>query len=68
MSKRPHTEDDSRPPKRPKPEPPHQAVEEIHFARQLQELLTFRQDGIQQLRAGIASFKAFLESICYHKD
>ena len=70
MSKRSHNHDDSRPPKRPKydqPNPP-QAPEEIHFARQLQELLSFRQDGIHQLRAGIASFKAFLESILYHKN
>ncbi|KAK5165293.1 uncharacterized protein LTR77_009391 [Saxophila tyrrhenica] len=69
MSKRGRTDDDSRPPKRPKPDHVLQAVvEEIHFARQLQELLTFRQDGIQQLRGGIASFKAFLESVCYHRD
>ena len=69
MSKRDRTEEgDERPPKRPRQE--HQApkVEEIHFARQLQDYLVFRQDGIQQLRNGIASFKAFLESILYHKD
>ncbi|EME41027.1 hypothetical protein DOTSEDRAFT_110593, partial [Dothistroma septosporum NZE10] len=41
---------------------------EITFARQLQDFLVFRQDGIQQLRNGIASFKLFLESILYHKE
>ena len=46
------------------PPPP----EEIHYARQLQDLLTFSQDGLQQLRHGIASFKAFLESILYRKN
>lgn len=71
MSKRQREQEDTaRPPKRPKPD--HQSqrapIEEIHFARQLQQLLNFRQDGIQQLRNGIASFKAFLESILYHKD
>ena len=44
------------------------AIEEIHFARQLQQLLSFRQDSLQQLRSGLASFKAFLEGISYHKD
>ena len=71
MSKRSRDPDDaSRPPKRPKQEHSNQprAVQEIHFARQLQQLLAFRQDGIHQLRNGIASFKAFLESILYHKD
>lgn len=71
MSKRPHKDDTSasRPPKRPRPEPADKpAVEEIHFARQLQDLLVFRQDGLPQLRNGVASFKAFLESILYHKD
>ncbi|KAK4494506.1 hypothetical protein PRZ48_014804 [Zasmidium cellare] len=69
MSKRDRPEDgDDRPPKRPRQE--HQApkIEEIQFARQLQDLLVFRQDGIQQLRNGIASFKAFLESILYHRE
>ena len=70
MSKRPRNDDDtSRPPKRPRPE--HSTapiVEEIHFARQLQDSLAFRQDGLQNLRNGIASFKAFLESILYHKS
>ena len=71
MSKRSRAEDDTeRPPKRSKPDASHRppAVEDVHFARQLQDLLTFRQDGIQQLRNGIASFKAFLESILYHRD
>ena len=44
------------------------APEEIHFARQLQDHLSFQQDGVQQLRHGIASFKPFLESILYHKN
>lgn len=67
MSKRARADDDgSRPPKRAKPE--QQQVEEIHYARQLQQLLTFRQDGLQQLRHAIASFKAFLESVLYHRD
>lgn len=63
-------EDFQRPPKRAKPDQHHQppAIEEIQFARQLQQLLTFRQDGLQQLRNGLASFKAFLESVLYHKD
>lgn len=43
-------------------------IEEIRFARDLQHFLSFRQDNIQQLRHGIASFKAFLESVLYHKD
>ena len=71
MSKRVRDKEEAYPiPKRPKTDQHRQApvAEEIHFARQLQQLLTFRQDGIQQLRNGIASFKAFLESILYHKD
>ncbi|KAK5135280.1 hypothetical protein LTR08_005383 [Meristemomyces frigidus] len=71
MSKRQYEQEgDDRPPKRPRPDFNYQkaAVEDIQFARQLQQLLTFRQDGIQQLRNGIASFKAFLESILYHRD
>ncbi|KAK4540496.1 hypothetical protein LTR36_009134 [Oleoguttula mirabilis] len=72
MSKRSYEQDgDDRPPKRARPEHTNYqkaAIEEIQFARQLQQLLTFRQDGIQQLRNGIASFKAFLESILYHRD
>ena len=58
----------SRPPKRSKPNGQPPVLEDIHFARQLQDLLSFRQDGIQQLRNGIASFKAFLENILYHKN
>jgi nucleolar pre-ribosomal-associated protein 1 len=57
-----------RPPKRQRAEPAAPVVEEIVFARQLQELLIFSQDGTQALRNGIASFKAFLENILYHKD
>jgi nucleolar pre-ribosomal-associated protein 1 len=70
MAKRSHeVEDTDRPPKRPKPDhQPAQPAEEIHFARQLSDLLVFRQDGIQQLRHGITSFKAFLESILYHHE
>ena len=66
MSKRLRDGDsESRPPKRPRPE--QTPVEEISWARQVQQLLTFTQD-IQQFRNGLASFKAFLESILYHKD
>lgn len=69
MSKRNRdVEDTSRPPKRSKPTQAPAQIDEIHFARQLQQSLVFRQDGIQQLRNGIASFKAFLESILYHKE
>ncbi|EMC91675.1 hypothetical protein BAUCODRAFT_152069 [Baudoinia panamericana UAMH 10762] len=71
MAKRPHEDSEgARPPKRVKPEQTQRApvVEEVQFARQLQEFLAFRQDGVQQLRNGIASFKAFLESILYHKN
>ncbi len=71
MSKRPLDHDDFRPPKRQKPtnappKPPQ--PEEVHTARQLQTLLAFNQDAIPELRIGIASFKAFLESILYYKD
>ncbi|KAF7193904.1 hypothetical protein HII31_04794 [Pseudocercospora fuligena] len=69
MSKREWEEEgDDRPPKRVRAEHQVPAVEEIHYARQLQQFLTFRQDGIQQLRNGIASFKNFLETILYHRD
>nr|POE71936.1 nucleolar pre-ribosomal-associated protein 1 [Quercus suber] len=74
MSKRNNEDEDtSRPPKRSKAErsenfyqPP--TVQQIDYARQLQDLLVFRQDGIQELRNGVASFKALLESILYHRD
>lgn len=67
--KRAHiSEEGDRPPKRPRAEQQPPVIEEINFARQLQQALTFSQDGTQQLRNGIASFKAFLESILYHKD
>ncbi|KAF2488089.1 ribosome 60S biogenesis N-terminal-domain-containing protein [Neohortaea acidophila] len=62
---------DDRPPKRPKPEHRNEdrsQLEDIHSARQLQQLLTFRQDGIQQLRHGIACFKAFLDKILYQDN
>ena len=71
MSKRSRNEEEpSRPSKRPKSHAsqPSSKIEEIQFARQLQQLLAFRQDAIQQLRNGIASFKAFLEGILYHPD
>lgn len=72
MSKRAVEADDYKPPKRQKPDQqprqPPKAPEEIHFARQLQTALAFRQDGIQELRNGIASFKALLESVLYHKN
>lgn len=69
MSKRHRPEEgDERPPKRPRQDHQPPKIEEIHFARQLQDLLVFRQDGIPQLRNGIASFKAFLESVLYHKE
>ncbi|KAK3678177.1 hypothetical protein LTR78_002273 [Recurvomyces mirabilis] len=69
MSKRAREEQDTtRPPKRSKPDYQPPAVEEIHYARQLQQFLVFRQDGIHQLRNGIASFKAFLETILYRKE
>lgn len=60
--------DHDRPPKRSRADHQPPAVEEIHYARQLQQFLIFRQDGIQQLRNGIASFKNFLEIILYHRD
>ncbi|EME78345.1 uncharacterized protein MYCFIDRAFT_208945 [Pseudocercospora fijiensis CIRAD86] len=59
---------DDRPPKRVRAERQAPIVEEIHYARQLQQFLSFRQDGIPQLRNGIASFKNFLEAILYHRD
>lgn len=48
--------------------PRHAPTEEIEFARQLTQLLSFRQDGLPQLLHGIRSFKAFLESILYRKN
>lgn len=68
MSKREAVEESDRPPKRARAEYHAPAIEEIHFAGQLQDFLIFRQDGINQLRNGIASFKAFLESILYHRE
>jgi len=70
MSKRQWEEEgDARPPKRARPEyAQQQPVEDIQLARQLQQLLTFRQDGIPQLQNGIRSFKAFLESVLYHRE
>jgi nucleolar pre-ribosomal-associated protein 1 len=69
MSKRERpVEEDDRPPKRPRQEFQPPQIEEIHFARQLQQFLTFRQDGLHQLRNGIASFKNFLEIILYHRE
>lgn len=70
MSEKRHRveEESDQPRKRAKPQSQPPVIEEINFARQLQQLLTFRQDGIQQLKDGIASFKKFLESLLYHKD
>ncbi|SMR58517.1 unnamed protein product [Zymoseptoria tritici ST99CH_1E4] len=71
MSKRerqPLEEGTDRPPKRARPDFQPPAIEEIHFARQLQDTLVFRQDGLHQLRNGLASFKNFLESILYHRE
>lgn len=69
MSKRDRPEDErERPPKRPRHDVQRPHVDEVHYARQLQDFLVFRQDGIQQLRNGIASFKTFLESVLYHKE
>ena len=70
MSKRDaEYENTDRPPKRFRREdvaaPP---VEDIQFARQLQELLSFRQDGLQSLRHGMLSFKKFLEDVLYHRE
>ena len=68
MAKRLRDQEESQAPlKKAKPNS-YPAPEEIHFARQLQDLLAFRQDGVQQLKHGIASFKVLLESILYHKD
>ena len=70
MSKRERQEEDGdRPPKRARAEHQPAQVFEVEYARDLQRYLVFRQDGEQQqLLNGIASFKAFLESILYHKD
>lgn len=69
MSKRERLpEDGERTPKRHRIDTQPPQAEEIHFARQLQDVLVFRQDGIQQLRNGIASFKAFLETVLYHRE
>ncbi|KAK4964029.1 hypothetical protein LTR28_004137 [Elasticomyces elasticus] len=42
--------------------------EDIHNARQLQQLLAFQQNDISRIRFGVQSFKAFLESILYPDD
>ena len=70
MSKRSRNGETAKPRKRFKADDSHEGhvVEEVHFARQLQDLLSFQQDGIERLRNGIASFKAFLERILYHKQ
>lgn len=59
-----------RPSKRPKHDPGSKPppVEEIQFPRQLKQLLAFQQDGIPQLRHGIASFKSFLDTILYQEE
>ncbi|USW56973.1 Putative nucleolar pre-ribosomal-associated protein [Septoria linicola] len=70
MSKRERQEEEGdRPPKRARAEHQPAQVFEVEYARDLQRYLVFRQDGEQQqLLNGIASFKAFLESILYHKE
>ncbi|KAH7050113.1 ribosome 60S biogenesis N-terminal-domain-containing protein [Macrophomina phaseolina] len=50
------------------PRGPPPKAEEIHSARQLQQLLVFQQDNTQSLRNGIHSLKVFLESILYPSD
>ncbi|KAL9529241.1 Nucleolar pre-ribosomal-associated protein [Sphaerulina musiva] len=69
MSKRERQEDGGeRAPKRARAEHQPAQVFEVEYARDLQRYLVFRQDAEQQqLLNGIASFKAFLESILYHK-
>ena len=65
MSKRVNeAEDTSRPPKRARPEQnqPSKPAEEIWSSRQLQDLLAFRQDGLQELRHGVTSLKVFLDN------
>ena len=56
--------------KRPKTQPPVAVIPaiDIFSARQLQELLSFSQDAVQDLRNGIQSFKQFLELILYQTD
>ncbi|KAG9696227.1 hypothetical protein KCU95_g4424, partial [Aureobasidium melanogenum] len=56
--------------KRPKTQPPVAVIPatDIFSARQLQELLVFSQDGVQNLRNGIQSFKQLLELILYQPD
>ncbi|KAF2208982.1 hypothetical protein CERZMDRAFT_70522 [Cercospora zeae-maydis SCOH1-5] len=69
MSKRGRQEEEGdRPPKRARSEHQPAQIFEVEYARDLQRYLVFRQDGEQQLLNGIASFKAFLESILYHKE
>ncbi|PPJ59965.1 hypothetical protein CBER1_11034 [Cercospora berteroae] len=70
MSKRDRQEEGGdRPPKRARSEHQPAQIFEVTYARDLQRYLVFRQDGEQQqLLNGIASFKAFLESILYHKE
>jgi nucleolar pre-ribosomal-associated protein 1 len=72
MSKR-FAESDGREPrdhKRTKTQPPVAVIPatDIFSARQLQDLLSFSQDAVQDLRNAIQSFKQFLELILYEKD
>lgn len=61
--------DSARDSKRPKTQaPPPAIVTDIWSARELQNLVVFSQDAVQQLRNGIQSFKAFLETILYSQD
>ncbi|KAM3424042.1 hypothetical protein BST61_g11407 [Cercospora zeina] len=70
MSKRGRQEEEGdRPLKRARSEHQPAQIFQVEYARDLQRYLVFRQDGEQQqLLNGIASFKAFLESILYHKE
>ncbi|KAL1311811.1 hypothetical protein AAFC00_001890 [Neodothiora populina] len=64
-------EEEQRDAKRPKTQNNGQAIvpaTDIWSARQLQTLLSFSQDAVQQLRNGIQSFKGFLELILYSDD
>jgi nucleolar pre-ribosomal-associated protein 1 len=72
MSKRFADSDDrpARDNKRPKTQPPVAVIPaiDIFSARQLQDILSFSQDAVQDLRNGIQSFKQFLELILYQTD
>ncbi|GAB7346787.1 hypothetical protein MBLNU459_g1887t1 [Dothideomycetes sp. NU459] len=55
--------------KRPKTQAqPPAVVTDIWSARELQNLVAFSQDAVQQLRNGVQSFKVFLETILYSQS